>query len=97
MSAETRVESDDNVDSGDQAHSLPSVLAHCLVMFTSSGIVNDPVESDETIMDPVDLEQDSQEEGGRCVDEQRIERSMERRWELEEGNMDRQAENEFWH
>ena len=63
----------DDIDSGDEAYRLPSP-------FTPSRFVPDhPIEGDEAVVKPVQLEEDREEHRHGCVDEDRVDGTFQRR------------------
>lgn len=65
-----------------KAHRLPGVPIPVVP------VLHNPVERDETIMDPVELKQDGEEHDDGGVDEKGIERAFERDGVFEEGDFD---------
>lgn len=87
MSSDPSVDRHDDVDRRHDNHGLPDVLAHRLKVLAAL-IVDDPFQRDEPVVNPVELEEDGQEEGGGCVDEDRVDRAGEGRGVLEQGEVD---------
>lgn len=82
LSSETGIQSDYHIDSSDKNYRFPSVSSYRFVVFTSSGIMDNPIERDESIMDPVELKEDSKQHGDWRMDEYGVEWSVEGRWVL---------------
>jgi hypothetical protein len=54
-------------------------------------VLDDPSERNETVVQPVELKEDDEEESHWCVDEKGIHWPLERRWVREKGQVDGQA------
>ena len=78
----------DDVDCCDEAHCGPSPS-------TPERLVLDhPVEGDEAVVQPVELEEDREQHGHRRVDEHRVDGSFQRRGVVEQRDVDGNAESE---